>query len=186
MFCHSPSNEEIMSAQESVGDCACLHNVLQYFLQLPLCKLLLCFLLSLSLAHTAFKKLSTLNKIWRKPMLKFCGSHRLWCLRIDFVVSAFMLTVLCQKAAHCNPHQAIMKNADLFCPLAQFPHTWKCGKYGTIDLPGVLKLMGWRIVRVCLKFSQQKMKPRHHALISAGSGECALWNICEKQSVHGE
>lgn len=141
---------------------------------------------SLSFAHTAFKKLSTLNKIWRKPMLKFCGSHRLWCLRIDFVVSAFMLTVLCQKAAQCNPHQAIMKNTDLFCLLAQFPHTWKCGKYGTIDLPGVLKLMGWRIVRVCLKFSQQKMKPRHHTLISAGSGECALWNICEKQSIHGE
>lgn len=27
----------------------------------------------------AFRKLSTLNEIWRKPMLKFCSSHRLWC-----------------------------------------------------------------------------------------------------------
>lgn len=99
------------------------------------------YLLSCSLSLRAFRKLSALNVIWRKPMLKFCGSHWLWCLRIDFVVSASMLTVLCQNAARCNPHQAIVKN-DLLCLPAQPPQTWKCGKYRIIDLRRELKLIG--------------------------------------------
>lgn len=97
---------------------------------------------SLCFQKTANSQCDLTKKPMLKPMLKFCGSHRSWCLRMDFVVSGFMLTVLWQTVSHRNPHQAIVQTADLLCLLAQPTQTWKCGKYGTIDLPGELNLMG--------------------------------------------
>ncbi len=99
-----------------------------------------CLSLSLLFSYCSQKKLSTLNEIWRKTYVEI-----LWFLSIAVFEDwfcCFCLHAHCSvpNAAHCNLHQVIVINVDLFCLLAQPPQTWKCGKYATIDLPAELKI----------------------------------------------
>lgn len=104
------------------------------------CSLLLSLFLSLLSENCQLSMRSEENLCWNFAAPIDCG---VWGLILLFLPSC---SLFCAKMAHCNPYQAIVKNVDLFCLLAQPPQTWKRGKYGTIDLPGELKVMGYTIV----------------------------------------